>query len=110
MSPRMPVKREWIETDKSGRVCKIEVSIEQTQDFVKYPPDGKKCIFRVFREKAPGAEEFNIVLLVDNHAPFGFHYHDRLPTIQSVRKSLVATTWKEAWSEFQVLLKELLCE
>ena len=43
-------------------------------------------------------------LLVDNHEPFGFHLHTRLPEDHSVREILPTTDYNEA---LQIFLKEV---
>lgn len=110
MSPKLPIIRRRIVTDANGRTCRIEVMIEQTSDIIKYPPEGIKCVFRVFREKGLGNEEFELILLIDNHEPFGFHYHDRLPTVHDSRLSIHISNWCDAWNIFDEKLEEMLNE
>ena len=43
-------------------------------------------------------------LLVDNHEPFGFHMHTRLPEDRSIREILPTTDYNEA---LQIFLKEV---
>jgi len=47
-------------------------------------------------------------VLVDNHAPFGFHAHTRLPEDKSYRRSLATHDYLEALREFQRLVSEVL--
>ncbi|HAZ13817.1 MAG: hypothetical protein A2X86_14520 [Bdellovibrionales bacterium GWA2_49_15] len=108
MSPKLPIKSQRVLTDSKGRMCKIDVSIEQTSDMKKFPPDGKKCVFRVFREKVRGSEDFELVVLIDNHEPLGFHDHDKLPEVHDSRVQVHTTSWQEAWNTFDSKLKELL--
>ncbi len=110
MNPNLPIHRQRLTTDRQGRICKIEVSIEQTADSNMYPPNGLKCVFKVLREKIKGDEEFEIVLLIDNHKPFGFHNHPKLPLVHDVRGVIHASSWDEAWHIFDKKVKELLDE
>ena len=41
-------------------------------------------------------------LLVDNHAPFGFHMHTGLPNNKHIRVKLEVTTYQEAYEAFMV--------
>lgn len=110
MAPRLPIKKRWIGTDKSGRTCVIEVSVEQTTRTSLYPPDGIKSVFKIKREGTPGAEDFEVVVLIDNHEPFGFHEHPKLPVKHSYRKSIHVSDWKSAWIEFEKRIEEILNE
>ena len=110
MSPRLPIIRNRILVDRLGRICVIEIRIEETTDQSKYPPDGKKCVFRLKREVQARGDVFNLILLIDNHEPFGFHWHDKLPNIHDSRKKIWATNWMEAWDIFDKKLKELINE
>lgn len=47
-------------------------------------------------------------LLVDNHAPFGFHVHTELPKNKQVRKPLAAQDYQEALDEFWRLVEEIV--
>lgn len=108
MSPRLPIHRQRVMVDAQGRVCKVDVIIEQTADTAMYPPDGKKCVFRIVREKVAGDEDFELVLLIDNHEPFGYHHHDKLPEIHGSREPIHTSSWEEAWKIFDEKMKELL--
>lgn len=52
-------------------------------------------------EKAPR-------LLVDNHAPYGFHVHSELPGNKSVRTALNAENYLQALDEFWRRTKEII--
>lgn len=39
-------------------------------------------------------------LIVDNHAPFGFHMHTELPENKDVRVQLPVKTYEDALEEF----------
>ena len=47
------------------------------------------------------------MILIDNHEPFGFHEHDRLPEEHDSRKEICVDDWKDAWKEFEERMKEL---
>jgi hypothetical protein len=108
MKLKFPIYRDISLVDALGRVCRVEVVIEQTADFVKYFPDGKKCIFRFFREKVASSDIFELILLLDNHEPYGFHYHDKLPNDHDSRVRIMTLNWSEAWIVFDEKVKELL--
>jgi len=110
MAPTLPIILQWIETDQSGRKCVVSVKIEQTNDRDFYPPDGIKSVFMVKREKRMGEENFETIILIDNHAPFGFHEHPNLPDESKVRQSIHVSNWQEAWFSFEIKMKELLDE
>jgi hypothetical protein len=46
-------------------------------------------------------------LLIDNHEPFGFHVHDKLPTDQNSRRRLETTDHWEALAEFLKMAEEI---
>jgi hypothetical protein len=110
MSPKFPILKRWSETDSSGRVCLIFISIELTCNKDFYPPSGIKSVFRVLRQKTAGVDTYEAVLLIDNHEPFGFHEHPKLPENHDIRRFLKVDNWQDAWNIFDVKLKELLDE
>jgi hypothetical protein len=96
--------------DRTGRSYLVDIQILQSDDFTKYRPDGVKCVFRVLREMAFNKNKFELVLLVDNHDPFGFHSHPDLPEVHEKRVELDVRNWKEAWILFDIMVKELINE
>lgn len=62
-------------------------------------PDGLKVRYVLLDSESGYAR-----LLVDNHEPFGFHMHTRLPEDHSVREILPTTDYNEA---LQIFLKEV---
>lgn len=110
MNPKLPIKRRWIEVDKKGRSCVVDISIEKTADKMMYPPNGIKSVFKVMREKNVGSEDYEIVYLIDNHEPYGFHEHPKLPEDHGVRKTVHASSWDEAWEIFDKKIEEILDE
>lgn len=108
MSSKLPICRTIAMMDAQGRLYKNFIKVEQTSDPTLYRPDGIKCVFRVLREKTRGSEDFELILLIDNHEPFGFHCHDKLPMLHDSRKPIQASNWKEAWIIFDEMVKEFL--
>lgn len=47
-------------------------------------------------------------LLIDNHAPYGFHVHEELPKSKDVRRLLPVTNYAEALDQFWCLVKEIV--
>ena len=107
--PKMPIHKSWVDIDSKGREYKVDVMINTSHDLIKYL-DGIKCVFRALREKQAGTGEFQLVLLVDNHDPFGYHFHDKLPGQHNSRKSISAKNWKEAWHAFKTKLERIYYE
>ena len=67
----------------------------------KYP-EGVKVSFALIDviQKVPR-------LLIDNHAPFGFHVHEELPSNKDSRRRLKTNDYLEALDEFWRLAKEI---
>jgi len=61
-------------------------------------PDGIKSKFRLIH-----APSNSLVILIDNHEPFGFHEH----TKNEERKKLVISKWEDALDLFMSKVKEL---
>jgi hypothetical protein len=49
-------------------------------------------------------------ILVDNHSPYGFHVHTRLPADKTHRLPLATTDYLEALREFRRLVAEVLAQ
>ena len=98
MNIQLPFKHERVLFDKKLADPKI------------YKPDGKKCVFRFIREQNVDGEDFEIVFLIDNHEPFGFHEHPKLPEEHDVREIIHASEWSQAWDIFDARTRELLNE
>lgn len=84
--------------DNLGKLCRIEIDVTQTSDFKKYGSSGIKAVFRVIRQLSE--DEFEEVILIDNHEPLGFHSHDELPVNHNSREIICASDYLEAWSIF----------
>ena len=104
-SPMLPINKVWNATGKDGETYVVDVSVKQTTDKRKFPPDGVKSIFRVFRLNKNGEKE--LMILIDNHEPLGFHEHDKLPDLHDSRKEICVDDWQEAWRIFEDRIKEL---
>lgn len=106
--PKLPITRSMIKAGRrNGEAFKIDVSIVQTNDFDKYPPDGIKAIYRVLKIRTD-VDEAELVVLIDNHKPFDYHEHDKLPLEHDSRKNISATNWQEAWKIFDLKIKEVI--
>ena len=103
-APKLPIQRDLRLTGKDGKFYVADVSIKKTSDTNKYPPDGIKAVFRLFNLKDTGEKE--LVVLIDNHEPFGFHEHLK-PLERELRKKLHISDWQQAWGEFQNKIKEI---
>lgn len=101
------VHRNSICSDLSGNRYLVEISIEDSDDKSKYP-EGVKAVFRLIRLDVDSNGETELVLLIDNHAPQGFHSHDKLPDNHDFRNPLYINHWKEAWGIFQTKCREVL--
>ncbi|MBK7961532.1 MAG: hypothetical protein IPK04_10260 [Bdellovibrionales bacterium] len=66
-------------------------------------PDGIKvrCVLVDAESKKP-------VLLLDNHEPFGFHLHTKLPEDKNFRVSLMIETYPEAIAHFMKEAKKVV--
>jgi len=47
-------------------------------------------------------------LLIDNHAPFGFHVHEDLPSNKESRRQIPVNDYSEIMEEFWRLAKEII--
>lgn len=110
MGIKLPFIYQYKLYDLSGKESVVDISIIPTLDLRKYPPDGVKCVFKFFKEEMIGTGRYELLLLIDNHEPFGFHMHDRLPEVHDSRIKLPVGSWQEAWLIFDKVVKELLNE
>jgi len=81
---------------------RVELKVFKVDPSERFP-DGIKVSFTLLDviDKVPR-------LLVDHHAPFGFHVHTELPKNKQVRKPLVAKNYQEALDEFWQLVKGIV--
>ena len=50
------------------------------------------------------------ILIVDNHAPYGFHSHTRLPDCKQTREALAVSNYQEALEYFLQNIREIIRE
>lgn len=101
----LPIELEWKKFDAKGNLYKVMISITQSCNFEKFPPDGVKAVFKILKLEMRGNKK--LIMLIDNHEPFGFHIHDKLPDFHDYRKSIHAKNWQEAWEIFEIKMKEI---
>lgn len=79
---------------------RVELKVYDVKKNPRYP-EGVKVRFVLIDQiqKQP-------VLLLDNHAPLGFHIHSKLPHHPEVRESLSIQSYPEALMEFQKRVKD----
>lgn len=102
-----PIDKEFIKQGADGFRYKIEISVETHEDTDRYP-EGVKAVFKMIRLDVGEENKTELVVLVDNHRPFGFHSHDELPENHDDRTELHIDNYKEAWTIFQGKCKEIL--
>lgn len=90
-------------SDKKGRKYKVVIHVEETDKTEQYP-EGVKAVYKLFRLNDESSEE--LVILMDNHEPFGFHEHHKLPADKNKRRELGTKDWKEVRRIFQEKCKE----
>jgi hypothetical protein len=81
---------------------RVELKVFEVKVSEKYP-EGFKARFALIDtvDKAPR-------LLIDNHAPFGFHIHTQLPKDKNSRTLLETTDYTKALDKFWELTQEIL--
>ncbi len=72
----------------------VELKIRKVTRDLKYP-EGIKVNMSLIDTK-----QNCIRLLIDNHAPYGFHIHYRLPEEHAYRETLSVSNYKEAADYF----------
>ena len=102
-----PIKRSSITTGRDGYRYRLDISIEDHNDTDKYP-EGVKAVFKLIRLDINDENETELMVLIDNHKPLGFHSHDELPEKHDFRRPLNLDDWKEAWKVFQIKCREIL--
>jgi hypothetical protein len=93
--------------DLKGRFYRWEVKAEPTENLDLYP-EGVKAVFRLLRLDAEKEKGVELLILIDNHPPYGFHEHDRLPHQHDSRALLETLDWEEALMIFQGRCREVL--
>jgi len=83
---------------------RVDLKAYKVKPSGKHPEDVKvKYILIDVIERKPR-------ILVDNHSPFGFHVHTRLPADKAHRLPLATTDYLEALREFRRLVAEVLAQ
>lgn len=90
--------------DPQGRLYRVSIFISEAKN-TKMHPTGVRALFKLFRLNHEGIEE--LIILIDNHEPYGFHEHSELPIQRKKRVSLPTDDWKEAWKLFQKKCREV---
>ena len=80
---------------------RVELKVFEVEPREKHP-EGVRVRFALIDvlKKAPR-------LLIDNHAPFGFHVHNELPGNKDKRQILKSKDYQEALDEFWGLVQEI---
>ena len=110
MGYKLPLNQSFWIRDQQGLFYLVEISIVQTDDVEKYAPDGVKGVFKIFRESGDSINAFELILLIDNHKPLGFHIHNELPQNHESRKKLYVENWQDTWLIFSQKIKEIVDE
>jgi len=81
---------------------RAELLVWRVEPNVKYP-EGVKARFALI-DKILGVAR----LVVDNHAPFGFHVHAKMYEDRGLREKLETTNYEKAMGEFLRLAMEIV--
>ena len=100
----LPVVVDYAFTGKDRNEYSVDIEVFQTENLVMFP-EGVSGTFRLFKINESGEKE--LLYLIDNHAPYGFHEHDKLPSLHDSRINIHVKNWQEAWDKFQVKCREL---
>ena len=84
----------WDQSFQLTENFRVEVKVYEVEPKEKYP-EGVKARFVLIDMERNLAR-----LLVDNHAPYGFHIHTGLPEDKTTRVVLNAKDFYEAFEEF----------
>lgn len=101
----LPIQLDFGLVGLNGNKYFVEIEIYGTQNLLMFP-EGVIATFRLFEIVESG--EMDIIYLIDNHAPYGFHEHDQLPGNHESRNQLFVKTWEEAWRIFQTKYQEMI--
>lgn len=100
----LPVVVDYAFTGKDRNEYSVDIEVFQTENLVMFP-EGVSGTFRLFKINESGEKE--LLYLIDNHAPYGFQEHDKLPSLHDSRINIHVKNWQEAWDKFQVKCREL---
>lgn len=73
---------------------RVEVKVYEVKITTKYPNGIKAKFVLIDMERCVAR------LLVDNHAPYGFHIHSKLPKDKTARTTLQVDNFFDAFDEF----------
>lgn len=103
-SDLLPVIADYVFTAKNGKEYSVEIEVYETENLAMFP-EGVSGTFRLFEVDENGHRK--LIYLIDNHAPYGFHEHDKLPEKHESRIKIHVKSWKNAWDIFQAKCGEI---
>ncbi|MBF0299515.1 MAG: hypothetical protein HQK51_12390 [Oligoflexia bacterium] len=83
---------------------KIKIRVYEVENDQKFPENVKVSLALI--DLTIG----KVVLLIDNHEPFGFHIHSGLPQDHGIRESLNITSYEEAIDCFREEVRRIINE
>lgn len=101
----LPIILRYYLTGKTDASFLVEIDVHRTTNLEMFA-EGVSATFRLLRVNSNG--EKDLVYLIDNHAPFGFHEHDNLPDNHDSRVLINTNSWQEAWIKFQEKCREII--
>lgn len=102
-SDLLPVILDYAFTGSDGIEYLVDIEVYESENLTMFP-EGVSGTFRLFKINESGEKE--LVYLIDNHAPYGFHEHDQLPDNHDSRITIHVRNWQEAWETFQLTCRE----
>ena len=100
----LPIELDFALTGTDGNEYFVEIEIFGTENLTMFP-EGVTATFRLFKIDENGGRQ--IIYLIDNHVPHGFHEHDKLPDNHESRISIHVNNWQDAWDKFQATCREI---
>lgn len=100
----LPVIKDYAFTGIDGTEYLVDIQVYETENVVMFP-EGISGTFRLFKIYESG--EKMLIYLIDNHAPYGFHEHYKLPDYHNSRVTIHVKGWQEAWEKFQAKCREM---
>jgi hypothetical protein len=101
----LPIYEYYIFKGKNGCEYIAEIEIYETDNLNMFA-NGCSATFKLFLIIEDGTKQ--LIYLIDNHQPFGFHEHHDLPFNHNARKLIPLVDWQLAWNHFQKVCKELI--
>ena len=81
---------------------RVELKVYGVDRSKKYP-DGFKVSFALI-----DLESNQLRVLIDNHAPYGFHFHEGLPDDKNLREKVNISNYFEALDEFWIRANRII--